>query len=85
MVLCVVFGCSKRSGRDKDVYRIPKIVSNKGPDILSLSTRRREGYLKAISRVGLTEKILKNDRICSLHFSSGKPADLMDDSNPLFI
>ncbi len=84
MVLCVVFGCSKRSGRDKDVsfYRIPKIVSNKGPDILSLSTRRREGYLKAISRVGLTEKILKNDRICSLHFSSGKPADLMDDSNP---
>ena len=28
MVLCVVFGCSKRQGRDKDVsfYRIPKIM-----------------------------------------------------------
>ena len=84
MVLCVVFGCSKRSGRDKDVsfYRIPKVVSGKGPEILSLSKKRREGYLKAISRVGLTEKILTNDRICSRHFHSGKPADLMDDMNP---
>ena len=84
MVLCVVFRCSKRSGRDKDVsfYRIPKIVSSKGPELLSLSTRRREGYLKAISRVGLTEKILKNDRICSRHFKSGKPADLIDSTNP---
>ena len=84
MVLCVVFGCSKRSGRDKDVsfYRIPKVVSRKGPEILSLSKRRREGYLKTISRVGLTEKILSNDRICSRHFQSGKPADLIDDTNP---
>ena len=84
MVLCVVFGCSKRSGRDKDVsfYRIPKIVSSKGPELLSLSTRRREGYLKAVSRVGLMEKILKNDRICSRHFKYGKPADLINDTNP---
>ena len=59
MVLCcfVAFGCSKRSGRDKDdsFYRIPKVMSNKGPELLSLSKRRREGYLKATSRVGLTE------------------------------
>ena len=47
MILCVVFGCSKHSGRDKDVsfYRIPKVVSRKGPEILSLSKRRR-GILK---------------------------------------
>ena len=79
-----IFGCSKRSGRDKDVsfYRIPKVVSRKGPEILSLSKKRREGYLKAISRVGLTEKILNNDRICSRHFHSGRPADLKDDMNP---
>lgn len=36
----------------------------------------------AISRVDLTEKILKNDRICSRHFRSGKPADLLEDNNP---
>ena len=56
-------------------------MSNKGPELLSLSKRRSEGYLKAISRVGLTEKILNNDRICSRHFKLGKPADLRDDTN----
>ncbi len=38
--------------------------------------------LAVISSVGLTEKILKNDRICSRHYPSGQPADLMDDTNP---
>ena len=35
MVLCVVFGCSKRSGRDKDVsfFGIPKVIYNKGDKI----------------------------------------------------
>ena len=85
MVMCVVIGCSKRSGRDKDVsfYRIPKVISEKGPqNLLELSKRRRVGYLAAISRVGVTEKILCNDGICSRHFISGKPADLEDETNP---
>ena len=30
----------------------------------------------------MTEKILCNDRICSRHFISGKPADLEDETNP---
>ena len=38
--------------------------------------------MAAISRVGLTENILKNDRICSRHFITEKPADLLDDTNP---
>jgi len=80
----VILGCSKRSGRDKDVsfFRLPKVVSNKGEEIYSLSKRRRDGFLAAISRVGLTDTILKNDRICSRHFISGKPADLLDHTNP---
>ncbi len=84
MVLCVVFGCTKRSGRDKDVsfFRIPKVIYNKGDKVLELSRRRRNGYLAAISRMGLTEKILKNDRVCSKHFVSGKPADLFEDTSP---
>ena len=46
MVLCVVFGCSKRSGRDKDVsfYRIPKVIKNKGEDMEKLSRKRRAGF-----------------------------------------
>lgn len=84
MVLCVVLGCSKRSGRDRDVsfFRIPKVIHNKGKEVQLLSKRRRDGFLAAVSRVGLTEKILNNDRICSRHFVLGKPADLLDDTNP---
>ncbi len=85
MVMCVVVGCSKRSGRDRDVsfFRIPKVVSGKGPqNLLELSMKRRAGYLAAISRIGVTDKILNNDRICSKHFISGKPADLEDETNP---
>ena len=83
MVMCVVIGCSKRSGRDKDAsfYRIPKVMSEKGlQNLLELSKRRRAGYLAAISRVGVAEKILCNDRICSRHFISGMPA-LEDEIN----
>lgn len=84
MVLCVVIGCSKRSGRDRDVsfYRIPKIVTHRGERDYELSKKRRNGFLAAISRDDLTDKVLQNDRICSRHFISGKPAALYDDTNP---
>ena len=44
--------------------------------------RRRSGFLAAIRRADLTEKILSNDRICSRHFLSGKPASLLEESSP---
>ncbi len=42
--ICQVYGCLKRSGRDKDVsfFRIPRVISNKGEEVCSLS-RRRQG------------------------------------------
>ena len=83
MVLCIVPGCSKRSGRDKvSFYRIPKIVSGRGIKKEQLSKRRRAGYLAAIRREGVTDKILNNDRVCSKHFVTGKPAPLEDDMHP---
>ena len=84
MVICIVFGCSKRSGRDKDVhfYRIPKVVKNRGESTEKLSEKRRAGFLSAIKRVDITDKILANDRICSRHFISGQPASLLDENNP---
>ena len=33
-------------------------------------------------RADLTQKVLANDRICSRHFISGKPATLQDQNNP---
>ncbi len=58
-------------------------MKTKGEEIEQLSRRRHLGFLSAIKRADLTEKILiKNDRICSRHFVSGKPADLFDTTNP---
>ena len=84
MVMCVVMGCSKRSGRDKDVkfFRIPAVQQHKGQKEKELCKRRRDGYLAAISRERISFKILENDCICSRHFISGKPASLHDDTNP---
>ena len=84
MVLCIVVGCSKRSGRDKDIsfYRLPKVISNKGSSILELSKKRRAGYVAAIARSDLTEKSMAYDRVCSRHFINGKPAPLEDESIP---
>ena len=71
MVSCVVVGCSKRSGRDRDVSLL-KVTVSKGPRCLELSKKHRKRYLAAISRGDLTEKILANDRICIPGISSLK-------------
>ena len=84
MVICLVAGCSKRSGRDKDVsfYRIPKIMKN-NHRLEGLCRRRTpDGFIAAIGRSDLTETILDNDRICSRHFITGKPAELEDQFHP---
>ena len=77
MVLCCVWLPWQRS-----FFRIPRVVSNKGEELHSLSKKQRDRFLAAISRVGLTEKILKNDRICFTYYISGKPADLLDETSP---
>ena len=67
---------------DVSFYRLPKITASKGSRVLELSKKRRAGYIAAISRGDLSEKILANDRICSRHFINGKPASLEDETNP---
>ena len=65
MVLCIVPSCSKRSGRDKvSFFRIPKVVHSRGFKKEQISRKRRAGFLAAIKREGLTDKILENDRVC---------------------
>jgi len=84
MVQCVVVGCSSRSERDKDVsfYRIPSIRNGRSQREHELSTKRRVGWLAAISRDDLTEYCLEEGRVCSRHFISGKPASLFDELSP---
>ena len=69
-------------GKDVSFFRIPKVVTSTDEKMVKLSKKRREGFLSAISRKKLADKILKNDRICSRHFICGKPADLSDENNP---
>ena len=80
MVLCLFVDCHSRSGRDRDVsfFRVPVIDKNHGEEAEELSTKRRTKWIAAISRDDLTEQILKNDRVCSRHFVSSRPAKPWD-------
>ena len=94
MVLCAVVGCSNRSGRNKkghkkdgkkvSFFRIPAIIKHTDNRDLKLSTKRRDGYLAAISRDDLTTEMLDNSdyRVCSDHFVDREPAKLYDFTNP---
>ena len=60
----------------------PKFLKSKCLHIVELSKKRWAGFLGAISRGDITEKVLSSDRICSRHYVSGKPAALEDYTNP---
>lgn len=84
MVICAILGCSNRSGRDKvSFFRIPKARVTGCQRVRDLSKARLTGYLAAISRDDLdSEQKIEDARICSRHYISGAPADLMDELNP---
>ena len=57
-------------------YRVPAVITDEGELIEKLTAERRRKWISAISREDLTEKKLSNDRVCSVHFVSGKPAKI---------
>ena len=84
MVLCLIVCCGKRSGRDGQeisFYRVPRVIDNEGDLTQETTTERRRLWVSAISRDDLTDKILDNDRVCSRHFVSGRPAPPWDRHN----
>ena len=90
MGLYVVFGCSNRSDcRNKGecgskrikFSRIPAVRHHYGEQEYRLSLKRRTAWLAAISRDDLDESNMDKYMICSIHFHSGKPAKLMDETN----
>lgn len=78
---CCVIGCSNKRGRKKGVtfHRIPAIIRNQGKKCQELSSKRRSRWIAAIKR----EQWMPNEltRLCSEHFTSGKPASLYDTTN----
>lgn len=83
MVLCLIVDYHIRSGRDKEksFYRVPSVLKNQGEEVEEFSIERRMKWLSAIGRVGFTEDILKNDRVCCRHFVSGRPTASWDKYN----
>lgn len=75
MVICAIIGCSNRSDRDNvHFYRLPAIVKHQGEQMLSITTKQRCAWLKAISRADLTGDKLSNVFVCEEHFVHGKNA-----------
>lgn len=69
---CAVVGCGHRSERDKFSYfRIP---SQYGPNrkMDELRLKQRNQWINVLRREDLTDNKIKNARICSAHFISGK-------------
>ena len=72
MVICAMIGCSNRSGCDKvRFFRLPKIVSDRGEQMLSVTMQWQLAWLKAISRDDLTKDKLVNVFVCERHFIKG--------------
>ena len=72
MVICAIIGCSNRSQRDiVRFFRLPAIVKHQGEQMLSITSKQRCAWLKAISRDGLTGDKLSNIFVCEKHFVQG--------------
>ena len=61
--------------------RVPTIITNEGEAMEDLTRERRRRWISALSRDDLTEKKLANDRVCNLHFVSGRAAKNWDRYN----
>eukprot|EP00112_Aurelia_sp_Birch-Aquarium-sp1_P017313 Seg3999.1 transcript_id=Seg3999.1/GoldUCD/mRNA.D3Y31 product="hypothetical protein" protein_id=Seg3999.1/GoldUCD/D3Y31 len=54
------------------------IITNEGDAMEDLTRERRRRWISALSRDDLTENKLANDRVCNLHFVSGRAAKNWD-------
>ena len=83
MVLCIVVGCGRKSGKHKAKFsKIPKIITNQGEEWEELTRERRNRWISAVSRGDTAKKnILESERVCDRHFVSGNPAATWDKHN----
>ena len=83
MVYCVVIGCSNKSDCNRGIFSTGSQRSfSEEVRELELSWKRREDYLAVISQADIMDSVIKNGRICSDHFLTGKPAALIDNTSP---
>ncbi|KAL4126438.1 hypothetical protein QTP88_010660 [Uroleucon formosanum] len=84
--ICAVFGCvNKTLDKSLSFYRFPKVKVNAASDLRTQILKQRTAWLNALHRIDVHDSQLKNMRICSVLFKSGKPANYNDDKNPDYI
>ena len=59
MVLCVVVGCSSKSGKRKGfkLFCKPKVITNQGEEQEKLTTRRRNERISTVSQEATNKKL----------------------------
>ncbi|KAJ8981200.1 hypothetical protein NQ317_014844 [Molorchus minor] len=68
----MVVACGSNSARDLvSFFRIPSEYDNH-KQFNKLASERRKAWINRLKRADLTESKIKNGRICSKHFISGK-------------
>lgn len=82
MVCCVIHGCSNNSNKNPGVsfYAIPTVRKREGKETEELSQRRRDLWLARINRLNFQPT--PHSKVCSHHFTTGKPSYLHDSTHP---
>lgn len=73
MVICAIVGCGTRSCRDNiPLFRIPSVDLRRNYKSSELILNRQKLWITRIKRENFSQAKIKNARICSKHFISGK-------------
>lgn len=81
MVLCIISGCSSKSGRDKDIrfFRVPKVTTNQEAAYEEPTLKRKTVWISAICRGDTDYKnVLESERVCGKQFVFGEPSPVWD-------
>ena len=82
MVLCVVVGCGRKSGKRNTQGFFRSVVKHQGEEFEDLTTERRNSWILAISRGATdTKNVVENERVCERHLVSGRPSPNWDKFN----
>lgn len=84
---CCVFNCINFAKSEKHVsfYWFPKVNTRFSTEYQELLNRRRDVWFVALKRENVKKNQLSSLLICGENFTTGKPADFRDLTNPDWI
>ncbi|KAK4875379.1 hypothetical protein RN001_011801 [Aquatica leii] len=76
---------NKNSGTNRENISHKPAERDRRGRVQEENVSRRQAWIQALRRSDLTENKIKNFRICSDHFISGKPAEIADLNNSDYV